>query len=413
MFSRITSILRLTLEEFGHNKIRTFLSLLGITIGVFCIISVLATTDSLERNVKDQMKALGVNTIFIQKMPWGGGGGPNSWWKYIQRPNPKYEEIKFIRDRATHARYVAFSLFNGSKVEYETTVLDNVIWYGVSEDFNKIQDVEIAYGRYISPVEFHQGSSVVVIGYENAIKLFDQPERALGKTIELGTYKCQVIGIIKKKGRSLIGGWDFDNIVLVSTEFCKRLSNYRKMDGFIMVQAYENYPLQMIKDELRGIMRSVRRLSPKQEDNFALNDVSAGSDSMNSFFGQVSLGGWFIALLSLIVGGFGVANIMFVSVRERTSIIGLKKAIGAKRRTILFEFLLESAFLCIIGGLIGVMLVWPMTLILSNVFKFDISLSWNNIALSIIICVILGVLSGIIPASIAAKMNPVVAIRSK
>jgi putative ABC transport system permease protein len=165
--------------------------------------------------------------------------------------------------------------------------------------------------------------------------------------------------------------------------------------------------------ELRGIMRAKRRLSPKEDDNFALNDVTAGSASMDSLFATINLGGWFIAILSLIVGGFGVANIMFVTVRERTPIIGLKKAIGAKQSTILFEFLLESAFLCIIGGLIGLLLVLPVTLVLSNVMKFNIYLSWGNFALSIILCIVLGILSGIIPASVAAKMDPVNAIRSK
>jgi putative ABC transport system permease protein len=180
-----------------------------------------------------------------------------------------------------------------------------------------------------------------------------------------------------------------------------------------MVQTYDGVPMDNISGELRGIMRAQRRLSPKDEDNFSLNDVTAGSESLNTLFANINMGGWFIAILSLLVGGFGIANIMFVSVRERTPIIGLKKAIGAKKSTILGEFLLESAFLCIIGGLIGLMLVFPMTFVLTNVLKFNIYLSWGNIILTVILCVVIGVLAGIIPASVAAKMDPVEAIRSK
>ena len=412
MLSLAWSIFKLTIEEFSHNKTRTFLSLLGIAIGIFCIISVQATTGSLESNVKNDMKKLGVNTIFIQKFPWGGAN-PSNWWKYIQRPNPKIEEAKIIEQRSVYAKNVSYSCFTGSKVEYENNSLDNVIWYGVTESFDKIQDVEIGFGRYISQAEFTQGTNVVVLGYENAVKLFDKPERAIDKVIQLGEYRSRVIGVTRKKGRSLVGGWDFDNIVIVSTQFCKKLSNFRHLDGFIMVQTYDNVPIENIKGELQGILRAARRLSPKEKDNFSLNDVTAGSDQLNSLFNQISLGGWFIAFLALLVGGFGVANIMFVTVRERTNIIGLKKALGAKKKTILGEFLLESAFLCIIGGLIGLSLVIPMTFILTNLMKFNISLSWGNILLTIVLCVILGILSGIIPASIAARMDPVTAMRSK
>jgi putative ABC transport system permease protein len=412
MISYVFTILRQTVEEFTHHKLRTFLSLLGIAIGIFCIISVQATTGSLESTIKGDLKKIGVNTIFVQKFPFGGGG-PNNWWKYASRPSPKLEEAQFIQKHSGYAKNVAFACFNSSNVEYENQVLERVTWYGVSEDFDKVQEVEILEGRYISPSEFNSGAPVVVIGYENAVKLFEKPERAVGKTLELGQYRVQVIGVIKKTGRSLIGGWDFDNIVLVSAQFCRRLSNYRRLDGFIMVQTLDNVAKDNAFGELRGIMRATRRLSPREDDNFSLNDVTAGSASMDSLFANINMGGWFIAFLSLLVGGFGVANIMFVSVRERTPIIGLKKAIGAKRSTILGEFLLESAFLCLIGGAIGLLLVLPMTFILTNVLKFNIFLSWGNILLSVFLCVILGILAGIIPASIAAKMDPVEAIRSK
>jgi putative ABC transport system permease protein len=412
MFSYVWSILKQTIEEFRHHKVRTFLSLSGIAIGIFCIISVQATTGSLESTIKSDINKMGVNTIFIQKFPFGGRGG-ESWWKFASRPNPLLKEAEYIQKHSMYAKNVAYSCFNSSNISYENSVLENVRWFGVSEAFDKVQEVDVMEGRYISQKEFNLGTAVVVLGYENALKLFDKPERAIGKTLELGKYRAQIIGVTKKKGRSLIGGWDFDNAVLVSAEFCKKLANFRRLDGFIMVQAAEGVPMEDISGELRGIMRGVRRLSPQEEDNFSLNDVTAGSASMNTLFANINLGGWFIALLSLLVGGFGVANIMFVSVRERTPIIGLKKAIGAKKSAIMGEFLLESAFLCIIGGAIGLLLVFPMTFVLSNVLNFNISLSWGNIILTVVLCVFLGILAGVIPASIASKMDPVVAIRSK
>jgi putative ABC transport system permease protein len=200
---------------------------------------------------------------------------------------------------------------------------------------------------------------------------------------------------------------------MVSESFTKKIANYRNLEAFIIVQGKRGVPADDVNGEIRGIMRAQRRLSPREDDNFSVNDTTAGMSSFNTLFRNINLGGWFIAFLSLLVGGFGVANIMFVSVRERTPIIGLKKAIGAKRSTIMTEFLLESAFLCLIGGCIGLLLVFPMTFLLTSLLKFNIFLSWGNILLSVILCIILGVLSGIIPASIASKMDPVQAIRSK
>ena len=184
--------------------------------------------------------------------------------------------------------------------------------------------------------------------------------------------------------------------------------------NLIIVQAKENITIPQLQDELRGNMRQLHRLSPYDQDNFALNDINKLiGDNVGSLIGGLNIAGWAIAGLSLLVGAFGVANIMFVTVRERTSQIGLKKAIGAKSKTILTEFLLESAFLCVIGGLIGLLLVWILALILSSVLPFPIVIATNIIILALSICIGLGILSGIIPASIAARMNPVVAIRTK
>lgn len=408
----VWSSLKMALAELRVNKLRTFLSLFGVTIGIFCIIGVLATVESLKKSIQDGLKDLGTNTIYIQKWPWGGGSD-FPWWKYMKRPEPKYEEMKPIKDLSHYLEAAAFMLFNSSNVEFKENILENVTWYGTTEDFNMIQEVKMANGRYISSSEFHNGSPVIVMGAENAEKLFGSPEKAVGKIVQIGGRTGTIIGVMKKAGQSLIGGWDFDNIIIVPFNFCRQVVNERTAGRFLMVKGKPGVPVEDIKDELKGIMRSVRKLRPTEEDNFALNDVNASSKSMETFFGNVNIGGFIIGGFSLVVGLFGIANIMFVTVKERTTQIGLKKAIGAKRSYILTEFLLESSFLCVIGGAIGLFLVFLISLALSSVLPFKVFLAPTTMMLGIGISVAVGLLAGIIPAWSAARMDPVVAIRSK
>ncbi|NCU03898.1 MAG: ABC transporter permease [Chitinophagaceae bacterium] len=399
-------------QELRKNKLRTFLSLLGITFGIFCIISVMATVGSLESSIKNEFKSFGSNTIYVQKWPWGGGG-EYPWWKYANRPNTKFKEMAPVKDRMSLASNVAFTYFNSSSIDYKDVSLASVSWYGVTEEFNLIQPFEIGDGRYLSSNEFAYGTASVVMGYNVAEKLFDKAETAVGKEVAIKGRKVNVVGVVKKQGQSMLGGWDFDNVIIIPYRFASQIGNESRSDGFMIVKGKDNIPTDDLKNELRGVMRSVRKLNPKQEDNFALNDVSSGATQITSIFSGMTVGGIAITILSFIVGIFGVANIMFVTVRERTSIIGLKKAIGAKRRTILTEFLLESAFLCVLGGIIGLVLVFGLTFILSAVLKFKIFISLGLFLTAVIVCILTGILAGIIPAFIAAKMDPVVAIRSK
>lgn len=404
--------LQFAIQELKKNKLRTFLSLLGITFGIFCIISVMATVSSLENNVKNEFKSFGNNTIYVQKWPWGGGSD-YPWWKYMSRPNPKFKEMAPVKEKVSLASNVAFTYFNASAIEYEDVSLTSVNWYGVTEEFSQIQPVEIGWGRYLSMSEFGYGTASVVMGYNVAEKLFDKPETAVGKSVMIKGRKVNVIGVVKKQGQSLIGGWDFDNVIIIPYQFASQVGNEARSDGFMIVKGRENIPIVDLKNELRGVMRGVRRLNPKQEDNFALNDVNSGTTQITAIFSGMTIGGIAITILSFIVGIFGVANIMFVTVRERTSIIGLKKAIGAKRRTILSEFLMESAFLCVLGGIFGLLLVFGLTFILTNVFKFQVYISLGLFLGAVMVCIVTGILAGIIPAFIAARMDPVVAIRSK
>ena len=410
----LASSFRLAFEELRNNKLRTFLSLFGVTIGIFCIIGVLTTVDSLEKNIQKEVKSLGTNTIYIDKWDYSGGAD-YPWWKYVKRPDPKYSEMRFIRAKTTAVGNLAFTLSTGGQaIIHGNDQIENVNVYGVTEEFNSIQSFEIEYGRYITQSDFDHGTATVIIGYDNAEKLFGKPESAIGQEVTVKGKRGIVVGVIKKVGKSLlVSGWDFDNCIILSYNFFRQIYEEKYSNPVIMAQGKGNVTTAALKDELKGTMRAIHRLSPSAEDDFALNAISDFSDAVTKLFSSVNFGGWLIGLLSLVVGAFGIANIMFVTVRERTPYIGLKKAIGAKKRTILSEFLLESAFICIIGGMIGLLLVFLLAKLLSGPLHFDITISYGILGLAISICIIIGVMAGIIPATIAARMDPVVAIRSK
>jgi putative ABC transport system permease protein len=401
---------KMALQELRSNKLRTFLSLLGITFGIFCIISVLSTISSMKLAVQNDIKALGNKTIYIDK--WQYGGGPDyPWWKYVKRPIPRFDEMKALRLKVPDAANIAYNTHLTSNIDFEDNSLTGVMNYGITEDFKNIQPLVVEEGRYFQQVDFDRSANFIVMGYTIAEKLFDRPEKAIGRQVKLqGGRVGIVVGIIKKQGQSLIGGWDYDNSILVPYGFLRQMIKDDNAFPSILVQAGPNIPLEALKDELKGAMRSLRKLSPTQEDNFALNDIDTLSNFLNPVFTGMNIGGWAIAFLSLIVGMFGVANIMFVTVRERT---GQKKAIGAKRGVIMTEFLLESSFLCIIGGLIGLLAVYVLTLVISYVFGFKVFIPADIILMAVGICLFTGIVAGIIPAFIAARMDPVVAIRSK
>lgn len=407
----LASSFRLTMQELMVNKLRTLLSLIGISFGIFCIIGVLATVNSLEANIHNQIASLGTNTIYIDKWEYLNSSD-YPWWKFINRPEPKFEEVNLIKQRSHLASNVAFTINSRLTVQYNDYALENVNIFGVSEEENEIQPISTIYGRFISGAEFVSGSPVAIIGYTNAESLFLNPALAIGKEVKIGGMKTTIIGVIKKMGTPMIA-WDYDQSFVVPYKFARQLYNEEYNGPKIIVKAKDNVSTDALADELEGIMRSIRKLSPTQQDNFALNKITTVSDNVTATFASINLGGWAIGILSLIVGAFGIANIMFVTVKERTAMIGLKKAIGAKKRSILSEFLLESAIICILGGIMGLLLVFVLTIVLTNLFNFPVFISGGILTLAISICIIIGVLAGIIPAYSASRLDPVVAIRSK
>ncbi len=406
----IANSLLLTFQELRVNKMRTALSLTGVAFGIFCIIGVLATVNSLERNIQDQVKSLGSNTIYIDK--WDYSGGPDKpFWKIRARPVMKYEEAGLIKERSQLLDEITFLMQTGGNLSHGNDVLQNAIVYGINPAQIDIQPIRFETGRYFSQSEFTNGTNICIIGYLNAEKLFGEAQRAMGKQVEIKGKKVTVVGVIKKEGKNFIG-WDYDNAIMLPYNFCREIFEEKNSNPILIAKGKSTVSVDNLIQELRGIMRQIRRLSPTQEDNFSLNSVEAFSKAISQSFITINIVGSIIGGISLIVGMFGIANIMFVTVKERTAIIGIKKALGAKKRSILFEFLMEAALLCILGGAVGLIFVYILTLVLSGPLNFPVFISVPMLIVTIIICLVTGILAGIIPASQAARMDPVVAIRS-
>ena len=406
----ILNSLRLTFQELRVNKLRTALSLTGIAFGIYCIIGVLAAVNSLERNIQSEVKSLGTNTIYIDK--WDYSGGPDQpIWKFRARPNPKFEEVEMIRQRSQLLDDISFLMQTGSSISYKDDVIQSASVYGIIEAQMTVQPIKFDEGRYFSASEFEAGSNSCLIGFGNAESFFGSSQRALGKHIEVRGKKLTIIGVIKKEGKNFIG-WDYDNCIMMPYKFCKQLFDEKFSNPILIAKGKDAVTTDALSDELKGIMRQIRRLSPLQEDNFSLNSVEAFSKAITGFFSVLNVVGSIIGGISLIVGLFGIANIMFVTVKERTGIIGIKKAVGAKKSSILFEFLMEAIILCLLGGAIGLFFVLISTIISSRLLDFPIFISIPMLIVTVIICIAVGIIAGIFPASRAAKMDPVVAIRS-
>ncbi|HMT96545.1 MAG TPA: ABC transporter permease [Ferruginibacter sp.] len=402
--------LKLSLKELKVNKLRTALSLTGIAFGIFCIIGVLAAVNSLELNIQNELKGLGSNTVYIDK--WDYSGGPDRpYWKLRARPAMKAEEAGLVKERTSALQYISFLMELRGPISYNNFENNSSTVYGVTESQMDIQPLHFYDGRFFSAAEFKSGSPVGILGYKNAEDFFGSPERAIGKQVNVKGRKVTIIGVLKKDGVNFIG-WKFDDCIMLSYKFCRQVFNEDFSHTVLIAKGYPKVTPEALMQDLKGAMRQVRRLSPTQEDNFSLNSVQAFSAAITDFFSVLNIIGSIIGGISLIVGLFGIANIMFVTVKERTPVIGLKKAIGAKKGSILFEFLMEAVVLCLLGGAIGLLLVFAGTVISTRMLDFPIFISVPMLITSIIICVVVGVLAGIFPASRAARLDPVVAIRS-
>ncbi|WP_348800499.1 ABC transporter permease [Flavobacterium adhaerens] len=392
------------------NKLRTLLSLLGVTIGIFSIIAVLAAVDSLDRKISEDLSNMDKNTIYLLKSPFGPSDVP--MWKREQFPNVKYSEYIYLKNAMTHTDQLAYRIFTRSEsLKYESNVVSTVQIFPVSHEFIDIEGLEFEEGRFYNESEANSGASVIVLGAEVAKSLFEDAD-AIGKSIRLYGQRFTVIGVLKKEG-SMFGGSN-DSAAYIPVNFVRRLygDNNPNLTNVIVFKPEKGVDMEEYKGEIAQKLRNFRGLKAGEIDNFFINVFGGFLEIIDQFLGTLRLGGICISCFAFLVGGFGVANIMFVSVKERTNLIGIQKSLGAKNRFILFQFLFEAIILCVIGGIIGLFIVWVIAMILSKALDFEFVLSLGNILIGGGLSIIVGVLSGIIPAISASKLDPVEAIRT-
>ncbi len=396
------------------NKLRTFLSLLGITIGIFCIITVKSAVDSLQDNIVNGFNELGSDVIYLDKMPWNEDPGQN-YWKYAKRPDPSLDDYASIKRKSKLAENVSYTIFTGGRtVKFLSSSVSNAFIMGSTQEYASIQNIKVAEGRIFSQTEYESGSNKVVLGYKVYNELFKNVN-GIGKEVKLFGQDFQVIGYLESEGDNAFNFINFDDVLWLNFNCIKKYVNVKdesSVGRLLNIKAKSNVDLEDLKGEITGIIRAERRQKPLEKDNFALNELSMLSQVLDNVFGVLNLAGFVIGIFALIVGMVSVANIMFVSVKERTSIIGIKKALGAKRFVILIEFLIEAIILCIFGGIIGLILVYISLTVISLLIPFKMSLSLFNILIGVGTSIIVGIIAGIVPASQASGMDPVEAIRS-
>ncbi len=405
---------RLAYQSLVTNKLRTFLSLLGIMIGIFCIIGVKSAVDSLQDSIVSEFKKLGSDVLYIDKGPWDEDPGSN-YWKYVRRPEMSYKEYQFVKSRSDLADEIAFAVFaQGRTIKYGGNSIGNAFVFGSTPEHLKIQNLTIVQGRYFTPYEMETGANRVILGYKIMKELFEEID-PLDKNVILFGQRFQVIGVLEEEGDNLLSFISYDNAIWISYNSFRKyiqIEDNRSLGRTFAIKAKNGVDLEELRGELTGLIRAYRRLKPTEDDNFSINEVTTITNILENLFGVINGVGFLIGGFSLVVGMFSVANIMFVSVKERTNIIGIKKAIGAKRYVILLEFLVEAVILCLMGGFAGLLFVWIGILVISEVSPFQMQLSATNIILGFSVSVVVGVLAGIIPASIASSMDPVEAIRA-
>ena len=396
-----------------QNLLRTILSLTGVTIGIFAIIAALTVVDSLKENIKDSLSFLGTNVIYVQKWPFVGG--PNMpWWEYMKRPQVTFSEFRYLENNLkTNASICFFSIVGGRTIKRESSSIGGINVWGITEKHIDSYELNIIEGRYFSNREFGYAANAAIIGYKVRNTLFPG-ESPIGKEIKVKGLKYTVIGLMKEEGENLLGTESNDESVIVPFGSFKKQYYTGKRRGAgadIVVKGKDSdVGLIQLESEIRGHLRNFRGLKPKDKDNFAINRPEGITNQLEGIFDVLTLAGWFIGIFSILVGAFGIANIMFVTVSERTGIIGIQKSLGAKNYFILFQFLFEAIFLSLIGGCFGLLLVYLGTYI--DMGSFVLTLMMKNIILGIGISTFVGVASGIIPALMAARLDPVVAIRT-
>jgi putative ABC transport system permease protein len=393
------------------NKLRTLLSLLGITIGIFSIIAILTAVDSLDRKIKQDLSSLDKNTIYLFNHSFGPTEIPR--WKVEQFPDVTYEEYLYLKNNLNDAENVCFQLMTKPEtIKFETKSVNSLNVVPVSDEFDDIQKLEFKLGRFFNESESNSGLPLVVLGHDVSKQLFDGYD-PIGQKVRLYGQKFTVIGTLKKQGEGIFGDSNDTSIFIPSNFMRKKYGdNADFLTPLIVIKPNKNIDIEAFKGDISQKVRKLRGIKTGDIDNFFINVLSGFTDFLDSIIDNLNIGGWLIAGLSLLVGGFGIANIMFVSVKERTNLIGIQKSLGAKNKFILFQFLFEAVILCIIGGIMGMVFVYIISIVLTNVLDFEFVLGFNNVLIGTGLAILIGLVSGILPAISASKLDPVEAIRS-
>jgi putative ABC transport system permease protein len=400
------------LHALNTNRLRTVLSLLGVTIGIFSIIFVLSVVDSMEAEMKSSFDTIGSDVLFIQKWPFGPEDGAKDyeWWKYMRRRPPALRDMDMLKDRLEYADALAFEAGSSGTATYQSNSLADAGIVAVTYDYKETIALNIAQGRYFTEIECEAGKNFAIIGNTVRQQLFGM-DSPIGKEMKIGGLKVYVIGEFAKEGTSLFGD-GMDRAVMMPFQFATRLIPGNSEDTKILIKAKSGITNQQLRDEVTGAFREVRRIKPKADKDFSIIESSMINEIVDSIISVFNVVGMVIGIFAILVGAFSIANIMFVSVAERTPLIGIQKSLGAKNYFILIQYLFESISLCIIGGAVGLLLVWATVSGLGAVIDFNFILPLERVVAGLTISVAVGVIAGIIPAIKASRLNPVDAMRS-